>query len=199
LSEEKHPKRKWIHGAVPLARDEIHDKVIEIMRKEPKGKVLDVLTGTGILADRLSKMGFEVSCCDINASYFSLPNLKINIGDLNHSLPDSSEVFEFIVCIESMEHLENPFNAIREFHRLLKPGSKVIPSLPNYLNIERRMSFLITGLLSKIPSPQKSGGDRFNDLLMFHLIPLTYPTLKLVMEHSGFKIHEIEKNKQKNG
>jgi SAM-dependent methyltransferase len=96
-----------------------------------------------------------------------------------------------------LEHLENPFNAIREFSRLLKPGGKVFLSLPNYLNIERRLKFLVTGLFSKVPSPKKMGKDRFDNLWMFHLIPLTYPILKLVMEHNGFKIIQITKDKEK--
>ena len=187
----------WNAGAVPLAKNETHGKVIAIMEKEPRGKVLDVPTGTKILADRLKKIGFEVSWCDINSSYFSISDLAFEIGDLNHSLPYPNGSFDFIACIEGLEHLENPFNAIREFHRLLKPGGKVFLSFPNYLNIERRLRFLITGLFSKIPSPKKLGKDRFENLWMLHLTPLTYPILKLVMEHSGFKILLIEKDKEK--
>ena len=197
MSEGSHTVEKWIFGAVPLSRDEIHDKVIEMMDKEPRGRVLDVPTGTGILADRLRKRGFEVSCCDINPSYFSISDLALEIGDLNHSLPYSSTSFDFIICVEGIEHLENPFNAVREFSRLLKTKGKIFLSLPNYLNIERRLRFLITGLFSKIPSPKKLGKDRFENLWMLHLTPLTYPILKLVMEHSGFKILLIEKDKEK--
>jgi len=32
---------------------------------------------------------------------------------------------------------------------------------------------------------------------MHHLIPLTYPILKLVLEHSGFKILTLAKDKEK--
>jgi len=197
LEGGNHTDTKWIFGAVPLARDEIHDKVIEMMDKEPRGKVLDVPTGTGILADRLRKKGFDVSCCDINSSYFSISDLALEIGDLNHSLPYSSTSFNFIICIEGIEHLENPFNAVREFSRLLKPGGKAVLSLPNYLNIERRLRFLITGLFSKIPSPKKWGSDRFEHLWMLHLNALTYPILKLFMEHCGLKIIYIGKDKVK--
>jgi len=73
----------------------------------------------------------------------------------------------------------------------------VILSLPNYLNIERGMKFLITSLFSKIPSSKILGKDRFDDLSMLHLTPLTYPTLKLVMENLGFRILHIEKDKKK--
>jgi hypothetical protein len=65
---------EWTDGTVPLGRNETHDEVVEMMEKECRGKVLDVPTGTEILAARLKKIAFEVSCCDINASYFSVPS-----------------------------------------------------------------------------------------------------------------------------
>lgn len=182
---------------VSLARDEIHDKVVEIAQRESRGKALDAPTGTGILADRLQKIGFDVSCYDIDPTYFSAPNLSLDIGDLNQSLPYSSSSFDLITCVEGIEHLENPFNAIREFSRVLKPGGKLILTLPNYLNIERRLRFLVTGLFSKIPSPKKLGRDRFDHLYMLHLTPLTYPILKVMMEHSGFKILRLDKDREK--
>jgi SAM-dependent methyltransferase len=96
-----------------------------------------------------------------------------------------------------MEHLENPFNAVREFSRLLKAGGKLILSFPNYLNIERRLRFLITGLFSRVPSPKKFGKERFDQLWMLHLYPLTYPIVKLILEHYGFVILQIAKDKEK--
>jgi SAM-dependent methyltransferase len=141
-------------------------------------------------------MGFSVSCCD-NPLQFSAREIEIKKGDLSQALPYPSESFDFITCIEGLEHLENPFNAIREFSRILKPEGKLFLSLPNYLNIERRLKFLITGLFSKVPSPQKLGKDRFDQLWMLHLIPLTYPVLKLCLEHSGFQVLTIAKDKEK--
>jgi len=129
-----------------LARDETHDWMIDALSKEREGFLLDAPAGTGSLASRLKKMGFSVSCCDINPSLFLAQGIEIKKGDLSQSLPYPSGSFDFITCIEGLEHLENPFNAIREFHRILKPGGKLFLSLPNYLNIERRLRFLIAGL-----------------------------------------------------
>jgi ubiquinone/menaquinone biosynthesis C-methylase UbiE len=180
-----------------LARGETHDWVIQYLSKEKKGSLLDAPAGTGALAIHLKDMGFAVSCCDINPSIFSVQDIEIKKGDLNQSLPYPSDSFDFITCIEGLEHLENPFNAIREFHRLLKPTGRLFLSLPNYLNIERRLRFLVTGLFSKIPSPKKMGKDHFDNLWMHHINVLTYPILKLVLEHWGFKILFIAKDKEK--
>jgi ubiquinone/menaquinone biosynthesis C-methylase UbiE len=191
------PNIEWNYGAVPFARDETHDKVIEMMDKESRGKVLDVPTGTGVLADRLRKMGFEVSCCDINPSFFSVPDLKIEIGDLNQSLPYSDDSFDYLICLDGIEHTENPSNAIREFQRVLKKGGKIFLSTPNFLNIERRIRFLFTGTFSKIPSHEVIKNIWKGDLAMAHLSPLGYPLLKFIMECYGFRILRLEKDRPK--
>jgi len=188
---------EWTYGAIPFARNETHDKVIEMMDKEPRGRVLDVPTGTGILADRLRKMGFDVSCCDINPSFFSVPDLKIEIGDLNHSLPYSNDAFDYLTCLEGIEHTENPFNAIREFQRILKQKGKLFLSLPNFLTIERRLRFLLMGSFSKIPSHETVREIWKGDLSMAHLSPLSYPLLKFMMEHYGFRILHLERDREK--
>jgi ubiquinone/menaquinone biosynthesis C-methylase UbiE len=180
-----------------LARGETHDWIVHALSRGRKGFLLDAPAGTGSLALRLKKMGFSVSCFDINPSLFLVRDIEIKRGDLSQSLPYPSGSFDFITCIEGLEHLENPFNAIREFHRILKPGGRLFLSLPNYLNIERRLRFLITGLFSKIPSPDQRGKNRFDNLWMHHLMPLTYPMLKLTLEHWGFKILTLEKDKEK--
>jgi ubiquinone/menaquinone biosynthesis C-methylase UbiE len=197
LPEGNHRDINWTYGAVPLARDEIHDKVIEMMDKEPRGKVLDVPTGTGILADRLRKKEFDVSCCDINPSYFSVPDLKIEIGDLNQSLPYPGDTFDYLICLDGIEHTENPSNAIREFQRVLKKGGKILLSTPNFLNIERRLRFLFTGTFSKIPSNEVIKNIWNGDITMAHLSPLGYPLLKFIMEWHGFRILQVEKDRIK--
>jgi ubiquinone/menaquinone biosynthesis C-methylase UbiE len=191
------PHIEWTYGAIPLGRNETHDKVVEMMEKEFRGKVLDVPTGTGILAARLRKMGFEVSCCDINDSYFSIPDLKIELGDLNQTLPYPDNAFDYLVCLDGIEHTENPFNAIREFHRMVKKEGKLFISLPNYLNIERRLRFLFTGSFSKIPSHGVVREVWKGDFSMSHLSPLTYPLLKFVLEHYGFRIVRLERDREK--
>ncbi len=190
-------KSEWACGAVPLARNETHDKVVAMMEKEPRGKVLDVPTGTGVFAERLKKIGFEVSCCDINDSYFSVSGLEIELGDLNRTLPYPSGVFDYVVCLDGIEHTENPSNAIREIQRVLRKRGKLYLSTPNYLNIERRLHFLVTGCLSKIPSHAVIRDLCKDEISMAHINPMTYPLLKFIMERHGFRISGLEKDRSK--
>ena len=53
------------NGPTPLARRVIHEKVLELIGKEDRGRVLDIPVGSGALSFKLKEMGFAVYCCDI--------------------------------------------------------------------------------------------------------------------------------------
>lgn len=119
-------------GLVTLARIETHEKIIQFLQNERRGKLLDVPSGTGILSSKLKEFGFECCCCDINPEMFKAQGIEFKVADLNKSVPLETNHFDFITCIDGLEHLENPHNAIREFKRLLK---KVGSYLSQYLTI----------------------------------------------------------------
>lgn len=53
------------------------------------------------------------------------------IGDItkyNEFLPD--EILDIIVCTEVLEHVLDPFSAIKEVYRLLKPGGVLLLTVP---------------------------------------------------------------------
>ena len=182
---------------IPLTRKEVHEKVVQMLSMEENGKLLDVPTGTGSLASRLQKMGFAVSCCDIQPSFFAAEDLTVEFGDMNKKLPYKAACFDYIVCLDGLEHVENPFNAIREFGRILKRGGKIFLSIPNFLNIERRLRFVLTGTFSKIPTVDTLKNIWKGELSMVHLNSLGYPLLKFVMELYGFRILRLEKDRKK--
>src|SRR3989442_8216828 len=115
----------------PLAHQAVHDTAVNILQELSKGKLLDVPAGEGALAARLIAAGFDVQCCDLYPEIFRLPNVDIRRGDLAGSLPYPDQSFAYVACLEGLEHIENPQQAIREFARVLQPGGHLITSVPN--------------------------------------------------------------------
>jgi len=190
-------KRIAAKGPTPLARRGTHEKVLEIIGNENRGKVLDIPAGTGALSHKLKEMGFDVYCCDINEDHFELTELPFKKGDMNKRLPYDRDSFDYVICLEGIEHTENPFNAMREFARVIRKGGKLILSFPNYLNIEKRIKFLITGSLTRPTNPLPFLGGSTSDLAMLHLNPITYTTLKFFLEVQGFSIVDITIDRKK--
>jgi len=186
-----------VDGPIPLARRGTHGKVLEIIGNENRGKVLDLPAGTGALSHKLKEMGFDVHCCDINEDHFKLTELPFKKGDMNKRLPYDRDSFDYVICLEGIEHTENPFNAMREFARVIRKGGKLILSFPNYLNIEKRIKFLITGSLTRPTNPLPFLGGSTSDLAMLHLNPITYTTLKFFLEVQGFSIVDITIDRKK--
>ncbi len=182
---------------VPLARDGIHEKVIEYLSNKPRGRILDIPTGFGALASKLAEMNFNVSCCDIDTSQFMAQGLRVDQGDLNGKIPYTNNEFDYVCFLEAVEHTENPYNAVRELARVLKPGGTLIMSTPNYLNIERRLKFLVTGFFTK-PVPQDMFKERFHgQTYAMHLSPIGYTLIRFMLEHAGFHIAEMTYDKKK--
>lgn len=55
---------------------------------------------------------------------------QINIISDITSIPEGDKSFDALMCVEVFEHLPEPINAIREFHRLLKPQGYLILTAP---------------------------------------------------------------------
>lgn len=182
---------------LPIAREGIHEAVIEFLKDKPRGKVLDIPTGFGALAKQLYDLQFDVTCCDIDLGKFSVKELSVDHGDLNEKIPYGDEQFDYICCIEGIEHTENPYNAIREVSRVLKPGGTLIMTTPNYLNIERRLKFVITGSFTKPVSQQMLRDNYQGKTDGMHLSPLGYTIIKFALERAGFQITEISSGKKK--
>jgi SAM-dependent methyltransferase len=76
----------------------------------------------------------------------SVPGAEIDTVDLNREpLPYSDNRFALVTCIETVEHLENFREVVREIYRALQPGGVAIFSTPNILNLRSRLRYLSSG------------------------------------------------------
>src|SRR5437588_5087735 len=187
----------------PLAHQAIHDTVVRIIAGQPPGALLDVPAGEGALAARLIDAGFEVRCCDLYPEIFRLDGVDIHRGNLDAELPFGDQSFDYVTCLEGLEHIENPQQAMREFARVLKPGGHLIVSVPNILNIEERLKWLIHGYTSHFKPISRAAAERlraeYNDRVEIaaHVNPIGYSELRYVLEKYGFEIASVHRDKPK--
>ena len=186
-----------------MAHESIYDTVLSILKTVRAGKVLDVPAGEGALALRLANAGFDVRCCDLYPEIFRLKNIEIRKGNLEGCLDYANSSFDSIVCVEGLEHAENPQNAIREFARLLREGGNLIVSVPNILNVEERLKWLLHGYTSHfkplsaehLAKARTSFGDRLE--ITLHVNPIGYSELRYTLEKYGFELVKVYRDKPK--
>ncbi len=58
------------------------------------------------------------------------PNTHPDIVGDAHDLPFEDGTVDGIICIATLEHLQNPFKAVSEAYRVLKTGGKVLYYIP---------------------------------------------------------------------
>lgn len=190
-------------AAAPLAHQAIHDTVVAILEREPRGPLLDVPAGEGALAARLIAAGFEVTCCDLYPEIFRLRKVAIHQGDLNGELPFADRVFDHVTCLEGLEHIENPQQAIRQFARVLRPGGTVVVSIPNILNIEERLKWLLYGYTSHFKPMSRAHVERLRaeydnrEEIAAHVNPIAYSELRYILEKNGFQVAQVLRDKPK--
>ncbi len=180
----------------PKARGSIHKTILEWFSGREPGLVLDAPAGFGHLGMQLGRMGFDVVCGEIEPEIFKAAGLRCIYTDLNEKIDSPDDAFDYVCCVDGLEHMTNPYRAVQEFARVLKPGGYGVFSIPNYSNMEKRAKFFFNGYLTKpksLDDYQRSGRNLFN----FHNTPLTITLINLIFEINGLDIHRILRDKVK--
>jgi ubiquinone/menaquinone biosynthesis C-methylase UbiE len=186
-----------------MAHEAIYDTVLNIVRSLAVGKLLDVPAGEGALAELLLHAGFDVHCCDLYPEIFRLRGVDIRRGDMGGKLLYEDSSFDYITCIEGLEHIENPQQAIREFSRVLKKGGQLIVSIPNILNIEERFKWLFHGYTSHFKPLSrehvKSARSEFSEKveIALHVNAIGYSEVRYSLEKCGFEVVKLHRDKPK--
>ncbi|MBI4361178.1 class I SAM-dependent methyltransferase [Candidatus Micrarchaeota archaeon] len=101
----------------------IHAQIREHLSE---GKTLDVGCGDGRVGALLSRDGHDVHLADVYAhpqvQTHGLPFSRFRQGE---ALPFRDQEFDNAVVLTVFHHAENPEHALREVHRVLRPGGRV--------------------------------------------------------------------------
>ena len=147
--------------------------------------ILDIGCGVGTISLLLASWGNKVEGIDISSiaidsckNSAKLLNLEKNINFKQFDFKDYKEnkKFDFIICLEVIEHLENDREALQKMFTFLKPSGKLIVSTP-----------------SKNAPLFRLGYTRNFDKRVGHLRRYNLEELQKKIEDAGFKILESYK------
>jgi 2-polyprenyl-3-methyl-5-hydroxy-6-metoxy-1,4-benzoquinol methylase len=113
----------------------------------PQAKnVLDFGAGRGEFAKRLAARFAEVTAIDLMERPSHLPlQIQWIKADLNHELRGQDARYDLVVAVEVIEHLENPRAVVRTWHKLLRPGGRLLFSTPNNESVRALAHLLARG------------------------------------------------------
>lgn len=107
----------------------------QLLDGETGGRMLDCGCGSGMYQKKMRQRADQVWAMDIdtvNLKYCLREKLITNTairGDAS-SLPFASSIFDAVLCSEVIEHITNDSRAVGELSRVLKPGGRLIISVP---------------------------------------------------------------------
>ncbi len=185
------------HEAIqPKARHSIHKTILNWFSTQKPGNLLDAPAGFGHLGLKLKEMGYTVTSGEINPEIFEVKELDCIYTDLNREIRAPDNSFDYTCCVDGLEHMTDPFQAVKEFSRVLKPGGYGVFSIPNYSNIEKRLKFLLHGHLTKPPHID-AYLEQNCQLFEFHNTPLTITHLDFIFKINNLEVCEIKRNAHK--
>jgi 2-polyprenyl-3-methyl-5-hydroxy-6-metoxy-1,4-benzoquinol methylase len=105
-------------------------------------KLLDIGCGYGYFLKLASAFGFETYGIDISQHAIKqarkVVNAKFFCSDIQDILPFAANFFDIITMFDVIEHLEKPYSALQQIHRVLKPRGIFIITTPNMNSLSRR-------------------------------------------------------------
>jgi len=172
----------------------LHDQICFLVKRlfENKKhiKILDIATGEGALSYRLYNEGFEnIDAVDIDSKNFKYHNLiKFFELDLNNYQSvcnfekNNYQKYDLILGIETIEHLENPWQYLRLLKGLVKKDGLIIMSTPNINSIYSKVSFLIFDYFFQFS---------YESLEYGHINPISSLEMQIICNNLGLKIERI--------
>jgi len=149
-------------------------------------RIFESSAGSALLARQLQDEGH-----DITISNFCLQNIcgitEIR-ADLNKDLELPDSHFDAVICREVIEHVESVPHTLRQFHRILKPGGRLLLTFPNRLQIRSRILHLLSGFYRGMRSPINLAVPYGNA----HINLIGYPEMDYFLRKSGFDISAVD-------
>jgi SAM-dependent methyltransferase len=159
-----------------IARTDWHSPAEERMRFRKAAALAQVPAGAAVLDIgardrgllRFLPDGVRYQGVEIDPAYVR-PDVLIH--DISQGIPFAARSYDFVFCLEVLEHLPHPFGTLAEIHRVLTSSGVLVLSVPNPYHFKE-----ILWNLFRIPDRQG------------HFYAWTRQTMTRLGELSGFRL-----------
>jgi len=167
--------------------------VLDFFKGLKPGRLLDAGSGGDALGRILKERGVDVFSLDLYAH----PYLKDRFvrADMNEKLPFVDKAFDYVLCSESLQYLENHAGLFREFQRVLKRGGSVIVSIPNLLNVNSRLYFLHRGYYPSFKPVRTIDAGKEWDSIAYN--PISFVEILELVKRNNFELRSISASRMK--
>ncbi|MEK7382038.1 MAG: class I SAM-dependent methyltransferase [Elusimicrobiota bacterium] len=112
-----------------------------LYNRVPRGPLLDVGCGRGLLLNYLRELGYETHGVELSATAAwharNVLKLPVMTEDFSHA-PHEKDRYNAVIFWHSLEHFANPVAAIGRAAQSLKPGGLLAIAVPNYESWQAR-------------------------------------------------------------
>jgi SAM-dependent methyltransferase len=144
-------------------------------------RVLDYGCGAGrFLAGLENAVGVEIAQQAVDRARHNVPGADIRLLEPDGSLPLGHGEIDVVWCSEVLEHIPDVGHALLEMRRVLKPGGRVLITVPYHGRLQAA-GIALTRF------------DRHFDPLGQHVRFFTRTSLKATLEHAGFTRVQISR------
>jgi SAM-dependent methyltransferase len=157
----------------------------------PGQMLLDVGCGEGgsyseyLVESEVRVFGVDVS--ELAARTARSKGVVANCASLERMLPFSDGAFDTVICFEVFEHLFDPEFAAREIHRVLRPGGKLLASVPNVGSWRSRVELAALGHFNPGGSPVTARQFPWRDP---HIRFFNRNSIRAMLEAAGFAVEK---------
>ncbi|MBN1594986.1 class I SAM-dependent methyltransferase [candidate division FCPU426 bacterium] len=152
-------------------------------------KVLDVGCGSGALGEAISQKGYEVWGIESHPDAYTRAEKRLARlikADLNDQDAIEQAVgptrFDYIVFSDVLEHIYDPYSILRAYAQWIKPGGRLLISVPNAVVWTNRLHFLCgrfeygdTGVMDRT-----------------HIRFFSFKSAKTLVKAAGFEVVKVD-------
>lgn len=107
----------------------------------PPGKLFDIGCGDGRFLHRMQSRGWSVAGVDPDADAVETARSRYGLSAHQGELPElklDRDTFDAVTMNHVLEHVSEPVGLLKETHRILKPGGRLVVVTPNTKSMGHR-------------------------------------------------------------